>query len=185
MKVRNLGRLLMAAALLASGAVAKSKSAPALPQTDQQIASAVRHQIAMYPYYSIFDDVSFTVVQGQVTLSGDVTQPVQKSDIGRLVQQVPGVTSLANNLQVLPLSDFDNRLRVQIARAVYRNPVLSRYAGVPVAPIHIIVNHGHVTLVGTVATNMEKQVAGMAANTGLSFGPVTNNLVVENPAKSS
>lgn len=184
MKASFLGRILMAVVLV-SGAMAASKTTPGQPQTDRQIAEAVRHQIAMYPYYGIFDDVSFTVVQGQVILTGDVVQPVQKSDLGRLVQKVPGVTSLTNNIQVLPLSDFDNRLRMQIARAVYGNPVLSRYANEPVPPIHIIVNNGHVTLAGTVATDMEKQVAGMAANQGLSFGPVTNNLVVENPAKRS
>jgi hyperosmotically inducible protein len=186
MKMRFLGRFLMSAALLAGGAFASTKNNANLPRTDQQIAEAVRHEIAMYPYYGIFDDVGFRVVNGQVKLSGDVTQPVKKSDIGRIVQQVPGVTSVANDLRVLPLSDFDNRLRIQVARAVFRSPVLSRYAMEPVPSIHIIVDNGHVTLTGVVATDMEKQVAGMQANgAGLGFGQVTNKLVVENPAKKS
>jgi hypothetical protein len=93
---------------------------------------------------------------------------------------------VSNNIQVLPLSPFDARLRMQVARAVYGNPVLSRYATMALPPIHIIVNNGHVTLTGVVATDMEKQIAGMRANgVGASFGPIVNNLVVENPAKKS
>lgn len=186
MKSKILGRVLMAALLLAGGAIAKTKTDASQPQTDDQIAKAVRHEIVMYPRYSIFDDIAFNVVNGQVVLNGEVTQPFKKADIGRLAQTVPGVTSVSNNIQVLPLSPFDERLRLQVARAVYANPVLSRYATMALPPIHIIVNNGHVTLNGVVATDMEKQIAGMRANgVGLSFGPVVNNLVVENPAKKS
>src|SRR5690348_10815804 len=179
MKTNFLGRFAMAAVLLVSGAFAATKpAANSMPQTDAQVAEAVRHQIAMYPYYSIFDDLGFRVVNGQVLLTGDVTRPVKKSDIARIVQSVPGVTSVENDIQVLPLSTFDDRLRLQIARSIYRSPVLTRYAMEPVPSIHIIVNNGHVTLTGVVATDMEKQVAGMQANAaGLSFGPVVNNLV--------
>src|SRR5215469_1126370 len=185
MKARALGRTAMVAVLLAGGAMAKSKTNGSLPQTDQQIAESVRHQIATYPYYSIFDDVSFTVVNGQVELRGDVTQPVKKSDIGKIVEKLPGVASVNNSITVLPLSDFDARLRVQIARAIYTAPTLSRYAMGALPSIHIIVDNGHVTLTGVVATDMDKQIAGMRANQSLSFGPVINNLVVENPAKKS
>lgn len=186
MKVKYLGRFVMAAALLAGGAIAKTKTPANLPQTDEQIANAVRHEIVMYPWYSIFDDVNFRVAEGHVELSGEVTRPVKKTDIGRLAQRVPGVTSVTNDIQVLPLSDFDEHLRLQVARAVYGNSVLSRYALMARPPIHIIVENGHVTLTGVVSTDMEKQVAGLRAGTvGLSFGPVTNNLVVENPARKS
>lgn len=186
MKSKILGRILMAAVLLAGGAIAKTKTDANQPQTDDQIAKAVRHEIVMYSRYSIFDDIAFNVVNGQVELTGEVTQPVKKTDIGRLSQRVPGVTSVSNNIQVLPLSQFDERLRLQVARAVYGNSVLSRYATMALPPIHIIVNNGHVTLTGVVATDMEKQIAGMRANgVGASFGPIVNNLVVENPAKKS
>jgi hyperosmotically inducible periplasmic protein len=185
MKTKAMGRIAVAALLLAGGAVAKTNNNTG-PRTDQQIAESVRHEIAMYPRYTIFDDLGFSVIDGQVTLSGDVVMPVEKTDMGRIVAKVPGVTSVTNNINVLPLSDFDNRLRAQIARAVFSAPNLNRYAMMPMPTIHIIVDNGHVTLVGTVASDMDKQIAGMRANgAGLSFGPVVNNLVVENPARKS
>jgi hyperosmotically inducible protein len=79
---------------------------------------------------------------------------------------------------------FDDRLRLQVARAIYRDPVLSRYGIQAVPPIHIIVDNGHVTLEGVVNNEMEKNVAGIRASAaGLSFGQVTNNLQVERPNK--
>jgi osmotically-inducible protein OsmY len=80
---------------------------------------------------------------------------------------------------------MDDRLRLQVAGAIYRDPVLSGYAMLALPPIHIIVENGHVTLTGMVNSAMEKQIAGMRAASSLSFGPVTNNLVVEHPAKKS
>jgi hyperosmotically inducible protein len=99
---------------------------------------------------------------------------------------VPGVESVTNELEVLPTSFFDDRLRIQVARAVYRDPSLNRYAIQAVPPIHIIVNNGHVTLEGVVNNEMEKNIAGIrASSAGLSFGQVTNNLRVENPKTKS
>jgi len=113
-----------------------------------------------------------------------VSQPFKQADLGRLAQSVPAVRSVTNRLEVLPTSFFDDRLRLQIARAIYRDPVLSRYAIQAVPPIHIIVDNGHVTLEGVVNNEMEKNVAGIrAGQAGLSFGQVTNNLRVENPGK--
>ena len=182
MKPRILNRLL-AAALLVGAGVAGAANKPADVSVERQIL----HEIRMYPNYSIWDDVSFRVSDtGQVELSGAVNQPFKKSDIERLVQRVPGVTSVTDQIKVLPLSSFDDRLRIQVARAVYRDPVLSRYALEAVGPIHIIVENGHVTLAGVVSTEMEKNVAGIRANgAGLSFGSVTNNLQVEHPARKS
>ncbi len=179
-KMRVLGAML----LLAAGLVgAATKNAANLPQSDDQIASSVRHEIVMYPYYTIWDDVNFRVMDGQVQITGAVNQPFKKSDIQRLVQGVPGVVSVTNELKVLPLSNFDDRLRIQVARAIYRDPVFTRYALQAVPPIHIIVDNGHVTLTGVVATDMEKQVAGIrASGAGLSFGSVNNNLQVERPS---
>lgn len=154
--------------------------------SDADIAKKLTHEIRMYPRYSVFDNVNFSVDEGRVELLGEVSQPYKKADLGRIAQRVPGVTSLSNDLKVLPLSPMDNRLRLQVARAIYRDPVLSRYGMQPVPPIHIIVDNGHVTLEGVVSTDMEKNVAGMrAAAAGLSFGQVTNNLRVENPSRKS
>jgi hyperosmotically inducible protein len=185
MKTRMLGRFLMAAALLAGGAGASTKTGANLPQSDADIAKNVRHEIAMYSHYSIWDDLSFRVTNGNVDLLGAVSQPFKKQDIERLVQRVPGVASVTNDIKVLPLSATDDRLRLQVANAIYRDPILSGYSLMALPPIHIIVENGHVTLTGTVSTDMQKQIAGMRAASGLSFGPVTNNLVVEHPAKKS
>jgi hyperosmotically inducible protein len=97
------------------------------------------------------------------------------------------VASVTNELKVLPLSSHDDRLRLQIARAIYSDPALIRYRNMALPPIHIIVDNGRVTLTGSVNSTLEKQVAGMrASGAGLSFGPVVNNLEVENPpAKKS
>lgn len=186
MNPRFMGRILVAAALVAGSAFAASNNSGNAPRTDEQVANSVRHEIAMYPYYGVFDDIRFNVVNGQVELSGDVTQPVKKSDIGRIVAKVPGVASVTNGIEVLPLSDFDNRLRLQVARAIFSDPTMTSIAMEPVPSIHIIVNNGHVTLTGVVSTAMEKQIAGIRANgAGLSFGPVNNNLVIANPARKS
>jgi hyperosmotically inducible protein len=171
--------MLMAGTLL-FGAV---KDKAFVPATDAQIAKQITHEIRMYSRYTIWDDVNFRVANGQVELLGAVSQPYKKSDLQRIVAQVPGVTSVTNELKVLPLSPFDDRIRLQVARAVYGDPVLNRYALNPLPPIHIVVDNGRVTLTGVVNTEMEKQVAGIrASGAGLSFGPVVNNLQVERPA---
>jgi osmotically-inducible protein OsmY len=156
-------------------------NAPALTG-DDAIAQKVLHEIRMYPYYTIWDDVDFRVDNGTVHLVGAVSQPWKKSALGKSIAGVPGVVTLDNELKVLPLSPFDDRLRTQIARAIYRDPVLSRYSVQAVPPIHIIVDNGHVTLTGVVNTEMEKDVAGIRASSSMSFGAVTNDLRVEQPA---
>lgn len=154
--------------------------------SDAAIIKKLTHEIRMYPRYTIFDNISFLVDEGRVELLGEVSQPFKKDDLGRIAQSVPGVTSLSNELRVLPVSPMDDRLRQQVARAIYRDPVLSGYSMQPLPPIHIIVDNGHVTLEGVVRTGMEKNVAGLRANgAGLSFGQVTNNLRVENPSHKS
>lgn len=183
MKAGTVVKTVLAAALSATlcAATAMAKiNAPALTG-DDAISQKVLHELRSYPYYTIFDDVNFRVDNGTVQLTGEVTQPWKKSALGKSVSGIQGVV-LDNELKILPLSSFDDRLRGQIARAIYRDPVLSRYAIQVVPPIHIIVNNGHVTLTGVVNTEMEKNVAGIRANSSLSFGPVVNDLRVEQPA---
>jgi len=181
MKRGILGTILMGAALVATaGAAGKDKVTG--PQTDADVAKGVRHEILMYPHYTLWDDVSFRVQNGSVELLGSVNQPYKSSDLQKIVQHVPGVTAVTNDLKVLPLSNFDDRLRLQVANAIYRDPTLSRYAMGAIPSIHIIVDNGHVTLTGAVNSQMEKQIAGMrASGAGLGFGPVVNNITVENP----
>lgn len=185
MKSRFLPKLLMAGSLVAATSLAGAadKTNPALPKTDADISKSVVHEIRMYPYYTLWDDINFRVTNGQVELLGEVTQPVKKSDIEHIVAKLPGVTGVADNIEVLPLSDNDNLLRRQVAAALFRDPVFRTYASEPVPPIHIIVKNGHVMLTGVVANDFEKNLAGIRASTaGLSFGPIVNNLQVEHPS---
>ena len=183
MKAGTFVKTVLAAAFSVAlcAATAMAKVNPPALTGDDAIAQRVMHELRTYPYYTIFDDVSFRVDSGTVQLTGEVTEPWKKSALAKSIAAIPGVV-LDNELKVLPLSSFDSRLRVQIARAIYRDPVLSRYAIQVVPPIHIIVENGHVTLTGVVNTELEKQVAGVRANSNLSFGPVTNDLRVEQPA---
>ena len=174
---------LVAAAALAAG-TAMAATTAAGTYTDSEIANKAAHEIRMYTRYTIWDNVNLKVHEGQVVLSGEVSQPFKKDDLRRLVQSVPGVQGVTNELQVLPLSMYDDELRIRVARAIYRDSVLSRYAIQPTPPIHIIVANGQVRLEGVVNNEMEKNVAGMrASGAGLSFGPVVNNLRVENKTK--
>ncbi len=175
MKNWMIGGLLVTALAAGTGA--------AYAATDSDISKQIVHEIRMYANYSIWDNVVISVHDANVQVTGVVSQPFKKDDISRLVNKVSGVASVDNELRVLPLSPFDDELRIRVARAIYGFPALSRYAADPLAPIHIIVEDGKVTLEGVVSTEMDKQLAGMRAGTvGLSFGPVVNNLVVEKPA---
>ena len=183
---RNFLKMLGLTATLALAGVAGATTGPAGPLTDADIAAKAAHEIRMYSRYTIWDNLSVRVVGGNLELLGQVSQPYKKADLQRIVQRVPGVTSVTNEAEVLPLSFNDDNLRLRIARAIYREPALSRYAIQPVPPIHIIVKNGHVTLEGVVNNELEKNVAAMrASSAGLSFGPVQNNLRVENPKKKS
>jgi hyperosmotically inducible protein len=191
MKTRYGFKMMLAAVLVAAGTAwgttpnsTGATSNTTGSYTDAQIAAKVRHEIVMYPRYTIWDNVTIRVHEGDVELDGQVNLPFKKADMGRLAQRTPGVRSVTNQLEVLPTSFFDDRIRLQVARAIYRDSVLSRYAIQPIPPIHIIVDNGHVTLEGVVSTEAEKNIAGIrAGQAGLSFGQVTNNLRVENPKK--
>jgi hyperosmotically inducible periplasmic protein len=181
-KVNRTGVTVAALFLGAGFAIAGKTPQSFTPQPDQNIAREVRHEVVVYSHYTIFDNIEFSVDHGSVVLEGEVTQPYKKSDLTKIVQRIPGVTSVTNNLKVLPLSSMDDRLRMQVARSVYGDANLSTLAYQALPPIHIIVDSGHVTLDGVVNTELQKEVAGMRANSaGLSFGTVTNNLRVENP----
>ncbi len=177
-------KLMLASLVITAGTVVAANTNTNGAYTDTQIADKVTHEVRMYPQYTIWDNIAVRVREGDVELTGQVSQPFKKADLGRLAQSVPGVRSVTNRLEVLPTSFFDDRLRLQIARAIYRDPVLSRYAIQAIPPIHIIVDSGHVTLEGVVNNEMDQNVAGIrAGQAGLSLGQVTNNLRVENPGK--
>jgi hyperosmotically inducible protein len=147
---------------------------------ETRIAQEVRHQLVMLPYYGVFDDLAFSVQGGVVTLVGAVTRPTLKSDAQRVTEKVEGVTQVVNNIEVLPLSPLDDRIRIAEYRAIYGDPALStRYAYRALPSIHIIVKNGHVTLEGVVANSADKNLVNIRANGVPNVFSVTNNLQVE------
>ncbi len=171
-------RIVQSIALLTALGIAGAPVFASNGSAPQDLSSQVRHQLVMLPYYSVFDDLSYSVDNGVVTLSGDVTQPVVKDDAGRAVKHLAGVTQVINNIRVLPLSSFDNRIRLAEYRAIYGFGGLYRYAMGTQPAIHIIVDNGHVTLMGVVDRQGDKDMANIRANGVPGVFSVTNNLRV-------
>jgi hyperosmotically inducible protein len=174
---RTIRNIALASALVLGAApvFASSGNQPA-----QDLGNRVRHELVMIPYYSVFDDLNYSVdnATGVVTLSGAVTRPVVKSDAVGYVKHIPGVTEVIDNIRVLPLSSFDSRIRAQEYRSIYGFGGLYRYGLGTQPSIHIIVDNGHVTLVGVVDNQADKDVANIRANTVPGVFSVTNNLRV-------
>jgi hyperosmotically inducible protein len=146
----------------------------------ERISKEVRHQLVLLPFYSVFDNLEYQVApDGAVTLSGQVVNPTLKSDAENAVKHIEGVEKVTNNIQVLPVSPNDDRIRRAVYRAIYSNEVLSQYELRAVPPIHIIVNNGRVTLEGVVSRPMDKQIAEMQAKSVPGAFSVTNHLRVE------
>ncbi len=150
---------------LLSALLALSLSAPAWADEPSNLAifNDVSKQVQQYAFFTIFDAVHASIDNGVVTLTGKVTMPYKATDLAKRVAKVDGVTEVRNQIQVLPVSQFDNELRFRIARAIYRNSSLSMY-GIGANPsIHIIVERGHVTLDGVVNNDMDRTIARMVA----------------------
>src|SRR5579862_2967258 len=163
-------KVMAAALVLAMGVFAKT-----VPDT---LESKVRHQLLMLPYLTLFDDLSFRVDGTSVSLFGEVVDPVLKSDAENVVKRIEGVTAVNDQIEVLPLSPMDNGIRWREYRAIFGYAPLQRYALGALPSIHIIVKGGNVTLKGTVATAMDKQLAFMRANGVPGVFSVTNELQV-------
>jgi len=140
----------------------------------------VQRQVLQYPHFTIFDSVDAQIDHGVVTLTGKVTMPYKRDDIAKRVSKVASVKEVRNQITVLPVSQFDDDLRVRIARAIYGNGNFRPYAFRANPPIHIIVEHGRVTLEGVVSNRMDSQLAYTAARQVPGVFQVTNNLRVEN-----
>jgi len=160
------------AAVLTVGLAAPSWAADA---NNLQVFNGVSKSVQRYSFFTIYDSVHASVADGVVTLSGKVTMPYKATDIARRVAKVEGVTQVVNRIEVLPVSQFDNQLRHGIARAIYSNSSLSNYGLGPNPSIHIIVEHGRVTLDGVVMNNMDRQIARTVAGSFTTFG-VKNEL---------
>jgi hyperosmotically inducible protein len=129
-------------------------------------------------YDVAFNYITASVENGTVTLIGEARTDVARDSALALAYRMPGVKDVFNDVRVDPTSIFDDQIRVKTLRAIYRDPVLSRYAIDPARPIRILVNNGHISLDGVVATQMDKNVAGIRANQVFGAFSVKNNLEV-------
>jgi len=155
--------------------LALSSPAWAADRKDLQIANDVSKQVLTYPQFSVFDSVHMQIDNGVVTLTGRVTMPYKKNDIEKRVAKIDGVHQVINQIGVLPVSQFDDELRFRIARAIYGNSTFWGYGSMANPPIHIIVEHGHVTLDGVVNSEVDRMLARSIASSFGAFS-VTNDL---------
>jgi hyperosmotically inducible protein len=190
---RELRALFVIALLLATPAAAWPNSLAARSQEEkkqrneakyrEKLSKEVRHQLVMLPWYSVFDNLAYKVEGDKVTLYGQVTRPTLRSDAEAAVKSIEGVSSVVNNIEVLPLSPMDDEIRRAVYRTIYGDPGLSRYSVQAVPSIHIIVKNGNVTLEGVVDNETDKNLAGLRANGVPNVFSVKNNLVVAGEGK--
>lgn len=160
---------------VASGAVSTTQSKKGLTKLEQE----VRHELVMLPWFGVFDNLEFQVNGSEVVLSGQVTRPTLRSDAENVVKRIEGVEHIVNNIEVLPLSPFDDQIRLATYRSVLGYGPLSRYSWGPVPPIHIIVKNGNVTLAGVVASEADRSLATIRANQVSGVFSVTNDLRID------
>jgi hyperosmotically inducible periplasmic protein len=187
MKTQGISKALVAAAIvvfvshmLIMPAVGTAATANRAGSSAGGTAEDVRHELRMLPYYGVFDNLSFQVQDdGTVVLSGQVVRPTLRSDAENVVRRLAGVSDVVNRIEVLPLSRFDDWIRMATYRALFSSPWLDRYSMGAIPSIHIIVRNGDITLEGVVATQTDKDVAGLIANGVPGTFRVTNNLTAE------
>jgi hyperosmotically inducible protein len=174
------GLLLSLIAMLAAGLPPANAQSTADQRAQERISREVRHELVMLPQLSIFDNLAYKVDGGTVTLLGQVKNAVLKDSAEKAVKSIEGVERVDNQIEILPPSPNDDRIRRGVALAIFNDSQLFRYSMGAVPPIHIIVNRGHVTLEGVVDNQTDKNVAGIRANGVPGVFSVTNNLRVEN-----
>ena len=178
---------LLLAAVLAVGTTGLAFASGDLPANnspmEQRLYGEVRHQLAMIPQVTIFDNLAYRVDGGTVTLYGQVRDAIVKDIAEKSVKRLEGVERVDNQIEILPASFNDDRIRRQVAFAVFREPRLTRYSMGTMPPIRIIVKNGHVDLEGVVATQGDKDIAFIRANGVPGVFSVENHLQVEQPTK--
>ena len=148
------------------------------PEVEAKLVQEVRHQLVMLPYYGVFDNLTFGIEGRTVTLNGQVVQPVTKSDAENAVKHIEGIEKVINNIEILPPSNMDDRIRRQVYNSIYSFGPLFKYGNMAVPPIHIIVRNARITLDGVVDSESDKNYAGVRANLVPGTFGVTNNLRV-------
>jgi hyperosmotically inducible protein len=174
---RTMQVLVVLSFVFASARFAGGQAEPSSP-AQERIAREVRHELLMLPYFGVFDNIEYRVDGDTVSLYGAVTRPALKSDVENAVKHIEGVGHVVNNVEVLPPSPMDDKLRIALFHAIYGYPALEKYALWVQKPIRIIVKNGHVTLEGVVDNETDKNLAGMRANGVPGVFSVTNNLRV-------
>src|SRR6185436_10912492 len=147
--------------------------------TNPQLAKRVRHELVTLPYYGVFDNLAYSINGGTVTLYGQVVRASTRSDAAGRVKRIAGVTRVVNNIEVLPLSGFDDSIRARTYRSIAQMGGLYRYLRGTNPSLHIVVDRGHVTLEGVVSGSGDRNLAYIAANRVPGVFSVTNNLRVE------
>lgn len=144
----------------------------------ERITREVRHELLMLPWFGVFDNIAYKVDGSTVTLLGQVTRPSLKPDAENAIKHIEGVEKVDNQIEVLPPSPMDDRLRLQLFQAIYGFEPLQKYALGVQKPIRIIVKNGRVSLEGVVDNETDKNLAGVRANSVPGIFSVTNNLQV-------
>ena len=216
----NARSLALATALLSLPMLAAAQ-APAVAQDDNatnaatwnneqasKIVGQVIHKLRSLPYYSVFDSISFAVQGRTIVLHGYASRPVVKADAGNAVKSIAGVESVDNQIEVLPPSPMDDRIRAAVYRRIYTQPALRKYTGSPVGfgrfpsvarvaggitqdpplgyhAIHIIVKNGHVILTGVVDNETDASIAGIQANSVSGVFSVDNDIMVQGSTKAA
>ena len=171
---------LLGLVVLALGPLRASAGTTTTPNVSS-IPDRVHHELAMLPWYGIFDHLSYQVDGTEVTLSGQVISQhgVTHDDAEKFVRSIPGVTKVINNIEILPPSPFDDSIRRAEFRTVFSQGDLGRYTMGAIPQVHIVVKNGHVSLEGVVMNQMDKNMAGIFANSVPGVFSVENNLRVQ------
>lgn len=178
---KNKGGLLarLAFLFLVSVMIVPAASANEVRGSGDKTIKKIRRELVTLPFLGVFDNLSFKMEDGVVTLFGQVSRPSLRKDAQRVVERVSGVDQVINKIEILPLSNFDDRIRLAVFRAVYRQPGLDRLALMANPPIRIIVKNGNVTLEGVVLNKGDATRAFIAANGVPNVFSVKNNLRIE------
>lgn len=161
------------------GGTAQTATGPQRMQ--DRVTREVYHQLVILPQLTIFDNLQYKVDGNEVTLMGQVTNPVLKDSAEKVVKKIEGVERVNNQIEVLPTSGNDDRIRREVARAIFNDERLFHYSMGSVPPIHIIVKNGHVTLEGMVNSETDKNEAGIRTNGVPGVFSVENHLQVQKP----
>jgi hyperosmotically inducible periplasmic protein len=185
MKQSRLAVIVNLALFCGAGAIAAAQPPASQSQTkvaeksSDVLAKSVRHQIQVLPFYSVFDNIESRVDGNRVTLTGQVLRNTLKNHAEAAVQNLEGVSTVSNQIEVLPASSSDDDLRTAIYRALFEDNVLKKYAAENVPSIHIIVKDGNVVLVGIVQNDSDRKLAGNLASQVPNSKSLQNHLAIK------